>query len=94
MPRIGEVEYANSIGDLITSASSTGRPIPDFENLDFKIATGLRKILTGNFKKHVTTAKGQAQSEKSSLMGRLIAWMIHDVSKFSGDSEAILDFRD
>ena len=26
-----------SIDDLITSASVTGRPIPDFENLDFKI---------------------------------------------------------
>ena len=28
---------SKSIDDLITSASVTGRPIPDFENLDFKI---------------------------------------------------------
>ena len=32
----GDVEDANS-DDLITSASFTGKPIPDFENLDFKI---------------------------------------------------------
>ena len=44
-------EDAKSIDDLITSASIPGRPILDFENLDFKIASGLRKILTRNFKK-------------------------------------------
>ena len=38
--------------DLITSASRTGIPIPDFENLDFKIASGLMGIQTGNFNKH------------------------------------------
>ena len=38
----------------------TGDPIPDFENLDFKIASGLGKILTGNFKKQVTTADRQS----------------------------------
>ena len=32
---IGEVEDAKSIDDLITSASRTGIPVPDFENLDF-----------------------------------------------------------
>ena len=55
---IGEVEDEKSIDELISSASITGRSIPDFENLDFKIAGGLRKIQTGNFKKQVTTAEG------------------------------------
>ena len=44
MLRHGEVEDADSIDELITLASFTGRPTPDFENLDFKIATRLRKI--------------------------------------------------
>ena len=39
---IGQVEEAESIDDLITSASETGRLIRNFENLDFKIASGLR----------------------------------------------------
>ena len=29
----------------------TGKPILDFENLDYKIASELRKILAGNVKK-------------------------------------------
>ena len=51
---IGEVEDAKSIDDLSVSASVTGDPIPDFENLNFKIASGLMKILTGSFKEQVT----------------------------------------
>ena len=90
---IGEVEDAKSIDDLITSASITGKSKPDFENLDVNIASGLRKILTGSFKKQVTTAEGKTQSEKSSLTDRQVAWMIYDLFKISGNNEAILDFR-
>ena len=46
MLRIGEVEDAKSIDDIVTSALINGDPIPDFENLDFKITSELRKILT------------------------------------------------
>ena len=62
MQWIGEVEDGKSIDGLITSASITGKPIPDFENLDFKIASGHRKIQTGNLKQRVDTAEGKAQS--------------------------------
>ena len=78
MLRTGEVDDAKSIDDLITSASTTGKSIPDFENLDFNIARRARKILTGNFKKHVTTAEGKAQSEKRPRMGGQIASVIYD----------------
>ena len=81
MPRIGEVEDAISIDDLFTSASITGRPIPDFKNLDFNSASALRKILTRNFKKQFTTAESKVPSEKRSLTGRRIAWMIYDFLK-------------
>ena len=89
---IGEVEDAESINELITSATVTGDPIPDIENVDVKTASGLRKILTGNFKKQVTTADGKAQSEKRSLTGRQIAWVINDFFNIGCDNEAILDF--
>ena len=46
----GEVEDAKRIDQLITSASTTGDPIPDFENLHFKIVSELMKILIGNFR--------------------------------------------
>ena len=42
---IGEVEDALSINELITLASIAEDPIVNFENLDFKIASGLRNIL-------------------------------------------------
>ena len=46
MPWIGEVEDAKSIYGLTTSASIAGKPTLDFENLDFKIASGLKKLQT------------------------------------------------
>ena len=67
---IDEVEDDISIDHLITSASMTGRPIPDFENLDFMIASGLRKILTGTVKKQVTTAEGKVQSREEITYGQ------------------------
>ena len=90
---IGEVEDAKSVDDLITSASRTGKSTADLKNLDTKMASGLRKIQTGNFKKQVTTAEGQAQSEKRSLTSRQISLMIYDFFKIIGDNEAVLDFR-
>ena len=44
----------------LLQASSLADPILDFENLDFKIASGVNKILTRNVKKQVTTAKGKS----------------------------------
>ena len=35
------------------SSASTGTPTPNFQNLGFKIASGLRKIFTGSFMKQV-----------------------------------------
>ena len=61
---------------------------PQREKLEFKIASGHRKILTRSFKEPITTATRKAQSEKRSLT------RIYDVFKISGDNEAILDFRD
>ena len=43
MPWIGEVEDAKSIDDLITSASIPGKPIPDFETVDFMIAKRIQE---------------------------------------------------
>ena len=59
---IGEVEGAKSIDDLITSASIPGEPIPDFEDLDFKIASGLKK----NPNRELQTSKS-SQQKKSSI---------------------------
>ena len=90
----GEVEDAKSIDEFITLASIFGNPIPDIKDLDFKIASGLWKILTGNFQKHVITDEDKAQSEKRAPNDKQIDWMIYDVFKISNDNEVILDFSD
>ena len=74
---IGEAEDPESIYDLITSASRTGDPTPDFVNLDFQITSGLRKIFKRRFKKLVTTG----ESTERLLTDRQVAWMICDFSK-------------
>ena len=43
MNLIGEIEEAECCGDLATSESISGKIYPDFEVLDSKIASGLRK---------------------------------------------------
>ena len=67
--------------------------MPDFENHDFKIASGLRKILTGNFHKRVTTAEGKAQPEKITYRqtDRLDGLRL---LQYLWRNQAILDFRD
>ena len=67
---IGEVADAKSIDDHISSASISGKSIPDLKNHDFKTASELRTIVTGNLEKQVTTVEGKAQSEERQLTGR------------------------
>ena len=50
MEWIGEVEIAKSLGEVKTSASITGKTmLPEFEILHFQRASGLRKIIIGNY---------------------------------------------
>ena len=54
MPRINEVEIATSVDDLKTSRLITGRIYPNFDTLDARIATALKKIIQiSNFKRKV-----------------------------------------
>ena len=46
MSWIKEVEMAGSIDDLMTSQSVSGESFPDFQMLDARIASALRKIIS------------------------------------------------
>ena len=67
---IGEVADAKSTDDLISSASISGKAIPDLKNHDFKTASELRTTVTGNLEKQGTTVEGKAQSEERQLTDR------------------------
>ena len=50
MEWIGEVEIAKNLGEVQASASITGKTkLPDLEFLHSQRASGLRKIIMGNF---------------------------------------------
>ena len=75
----------NSIKELETSASMAGKPVPGFKKLEFKIASGLKRILTGSFKKQVSTTGVEIAHGQTDRLKDL---------RLSGCNEEILDFRD
>ena len=79
MPWINEIELVKSVKDLKTSQSITGRVYPNFEALDARIATVLRRIANNlNFRKKILIEEQKAQKEDRYLRGRQIAHMFYE----------------
>ena len=58
------MERVESVDDLKTHQSIGGRRFPNFEMLDAKIASALKKIIqNSNFKKKVSLEEQKAQKE-------------------------------
>ena len=71
MPWKSEVEMANSVNDLKTSRSMSGRVYPIFETVDARIASALKKFIhNANFKKKVPFEERKAQKEDRILRGK------------------------
>ena len=60
---------------------------------DSKIASGLKKIINGDFKGRVFIQEEAAQEENVPT-GRQVAWMIYEYSKVIDTDESFLDFYD
>ena len=60
MSWIKEVKIGKSIDDLVTSQSIEGRDFPDFEMLDAKIASALKKIIS-----KICTSEAESVSKSS-----------------------------
>ena len=73
---IEEVEIAKSSDDLMTSRSITGRTdFPDYEMLDAKIVSALKKLLTHvHFSNRVSVEEQRAQKDVLFLRGRHGTW--------------------
>ena len=81
---IKEVELVDSVDDLKSSQSSRGHQFPNFEMLDGKIASSLKKISqNSNLKKRIHLAEQEAQLDDRLLRGRQIAFVICEY--FQGD---------
>ena len=88
MSWIKEVEIAKSIDDLLTSQVIVGRnDFADFEMLDAKMASALKKIISDpRFRRRVTVEEQRAQTyDWFFLRGRQIAYMIYDYFTFSSN---------
>ena len=92
---IKEVEIVDSLDELKSSRSVSGKIFPKFEMLDAMIASALNKIiLNSQFKKKVSVDEQKAQKEDRFLRGRQIAFMIYDYFRVTGAHDTVLDYVD
>ena len=92
---IKEMEMVDSLEELKSSRSVSGKICPNFEMLDAKIASALNKsIQNSQFKKKVSLEEQKAQKENRFLRGRQIAFMIYDYFRVTGAHDTVLDYAD
>ena len=90
---IRQVEMVDSVEDLKTSRSIGAHRFPNFEMLDAKIASSLKKITTNPyFKKKDNLEEQKAQMQDRILRGRQIAFSINKYFRMTGAHEAVLHF--
>ena len=95
MSWIRVIEAAQNIDDLRESHSITGKLHPNFETLDARIATALKKILMNTkFKREVYLEEQTAHRENRFLRGGQIAHMIYEYFRTTGSNESFLEFSD
>ena len=88
---INEIEFAKSTAELKTSNTIIGAKLQtNFEALDSKIASGIKKIINGEFRRRVFTVEEAAQKEKRLLTGMQVAWMIYEYFEVSDTDESVL----
>ena len=93
---IREVEIAESMHDLLTSRSITGRQdFPDYDMLDAMIASVLKELLTHfTCEKELVSEEQRAQKDERFLRGRQFADMIFEHCRATGACEAVQDLSD
>ena len=85
---INQIDSAKSFADLKMSYAVTGAKLQtNFEVVESKMASGLKKIIDGDFKRRVFTQEEAAQKEKHFSTGRQVAWMICEYFNCEGRIE-------
>ena len=86
------MEMVDSLEELKSSRSVTGKNFPNFEMLDAGIASALNKIIQNSqFKKKVSLEEHKAEKEDRFPRGRQIAFMIFDYFRVTGAYDTVLD---
>ena len=80
---------------LTSSRPVAGKNFPNFEKLDAKIASALKKNNPDSyFQKKVSLEEQKVQKEDWFLRGRQIAFMIYDYFRVTGAHGTVLDYAD
>ena len=92
---IKEVEMVDSVDDLMSSSSTRGIRMPDFEVLDAKIASALNRIIhNSHFQRRVSLEDQKAQKQDRFLRGRQIAYLIYDYFRVTGTHDSVENYTD
>ena len=95
MQWIKEVELVDSVDDLMSSSSTRGISMPNFEVLDARIASALNKIIhNSHSKRRISLEEQEAQKQDRFLRGRQIAYLIYDYFRVTGSHESVENYAD
>ena len=87
---IKEIDAAKSLDDLITPKSTTGKELPDYEELDLMIASALNCYdKQTHFRKKISVEEQRAQKDNRFLRGRHIAYLIYEYFRPAGSFDEI-----
>ena len=95
MQWIKEVELVDSVDELRSSSSTRGISMPNFEVLDARIASALKKIIhNSHFKRKISLEEQKAQKQDSFLRGRQIAYLIYEQFRVTGAHDSVENYAD
>ena len=87
---IKEVEMVDSVDDLMSSSSTRGIQVPNFEVFDARIASTLNRIVhNSHFKRKVSLEEQKAPKEDRFLRGRRIAYLIYEYFRVTGANDSV-----
>ena len=92
---IKEVELVESVDELISSSSTRGIQMPNFEVLDARIASALNRIIhNSHFKEESVWRNKRPRSRTVFLRGRQIAYLIYDYFRVTGSHDSVEKYAD
>ena len=92
---IKEVEMVDSVDDLMSSSSTRGIQMPNFEVFDARIASALNRIIhNSHFKRRISLEEQKAQKQNRFLHGRQIAYLICEYSRVTGANDSVENYAD
>ena len=92
---IKEVEMVHTVDDIMSSSSTKGIQMPNFEVLDARIASALKRIIhNSHFKRSDILEDQKAQKQDRFLRGRQIAYLDKEYFRVTGSNDSVENVAD